>query len=757
MTNYFRKPDALVDAVNAVLSGQPVQEKMDPVDQKALKGKHSDRKDKDIDNDGDVDSSDEYLHKRRKAVSKAMKEEVELDEKVAAYDKNGKVVGLYRNMADAKRLKPNHTYKIHKEETEDNPANTQHLCAKNVVHESWGEGSCIPTMHADPDEDGNIEWYDVMFDHGIEEQVSIEELKVTKAESHIHSSKKKIKDSDDEDDDDDDDDDDMEDDEDDSDEDEENGKKKKVSGKKDDVDVEPEMDDTKMVTEKEMTPAQEKKREEIVLSMKKEMPRFKKKYGDRAKDVMYATATKMAMREGFELGIEKSDLIEEVELDEAKIAKKVPAKDGGHFVVLHRDTSGMRGTQDKFHMRHLKNGKVKDYGTHPSMDGALKFAKNRGIIEEVELDEAKVTKKMIDDLEDRNEHGMVALKLAQAYGTAAEVKKVQDINKRHNQRGHIEHKDQKERDVIIRKYYKMAEEVELDEAKSGTGYDLYHKDFSSAMQHAYDHAKKKHGITINPKEIDDKVASGPRKPSEGKTNTYRLKGDKGAIQVQVYNKGGSKPFELNMYKEEVSLMSAVEEQLAKIKGNTPGDQGRRGAVEDDIERAEKKGDKKLVKKLKEDDLGEGFINIGGAKVKDDEKSILQHIKKTFPNVKKVKKDPRHGWIPVFEELDLDEGRGRPRKDGTTGGSEDRENIQMQLRKSVSLRGLKDVEFADGKKVKVPAKVAQGVMSKINSIKDAKQKQNAVQHIAKSHKHMMDFHKGDYKDADAKRQDILKLK
>jgi hypothetical protein len=64
----------------AVLSGQPVQEKMDPVDQKALKGKHSDRKDKDIDNDGDVDSSDEYLHKRRKAVSKAMKEEVELDE-----------------------------------------------------------------------------------------------------------------------------------------------------------------------------------------------------------------------------------------------------------------------------------------------------------------------------------------------------------------------------------------------------------------------------------------------------------------------------------------------------------------------------------------------------------------------------------------------------------------------------------------------------------------------------------------------------
>jgi hypothetical protein len=73
------------------------------------------------------------------------------------------------------------------------------------------------------------------------------------------------------------------------------------------------------------------------------------------------------------------------------------------------------------------------------------------------------------------------------------------------------------------------------------------------MQHATKMAKKLHGITIDPKEIDDKVATGPSKPSSGKTNTYRLKGDKGAVQIQVYNKGGSKPFELNMYKEEVEL------------------------------------------------------------------------------------------------------------------------------------------------------------------------------------------------------------
>lgn len=49
--------------------------KMDPVDKDELKGKHADRDDKDIDNDGDADKSDEYLHKKRKAISKNMKKE----------------------------------------------------------------------------------------------------------------------------------------------------------------------------------------------------------------------------------------------------------------------------------------------------------------------------------------------------------------------------------------------------------------------------------------------------------------------------------------------------------------------------------------------------------------------------------------------------------------------------------------------------------------------------------------------------------
>ena len=70
----------------------------------------------------------------------------------------------------------------------------------------------------------------------------------------------------------------------------------------------------------------------------------------------------------------------------------------------------------------------------------------------------------------------------------------------------------------------MKEDTELDEKKH-SDYDLYHKTFSGAMQHAYAVAKKR-GYTVDPQEIDNKVATGPRKPSSGKTNRYILGTDK---------------------------------------------------------------------------------------------------------------------------------------------------------------------------------------------------------------------------------------
>ncbi len=178
--------------------------------------------------------------------------------------------------------------------------------------------------------------------------------------------------------------------------------------------------------------------------------------------------------------------------------------------------------------------KGKEVSRHEKEDDARKewhkLTKKHGTIdvkvtkEEVELDEGK--EKAARQLVDPNKEVMIVKK-----------NKVVVI-------------DKKDQDKYLKQGWSLAEETELDEAPK---YELYHKDFSTAMQYAYKMAKKLHGITVDPKEIDDKVASGPRKPSEGKTNSYRLEGDKGAIQVQVYNKGGSKPYELNFYKEDVDL------------------------------------------------------------------------------------------------------------------------------------------------------------------------------------------------------------
>lgn len=75
------KGKAAVTLPKAPWDKQKNEAKMDPVDKKELKGKFDDREDKDIDNDGDEDKSDKYLHNRRKTIKKAMgkKDSVEMN------------------------------------------------------------------------------------------------------------------------------------------------------------------------------------------------------------------------------------------------------------------------------------------------------------------------------------------------------------------------------------------------------------------------------------------------------------------------------------------------------------------------------------------------------------------------------------------------------------------------------------------------------------------------------------------------------
>ena len=74
-------------------------------------------------------------------------------------------------------------------------------------------------------------------------------------------------------------------------------------GSKEPIDTKPKMDEEKQkkedatpVKEGDMTDAQMKRREEIVKELKKKSAEFESRYGDKADAVMYATATKMAMK-----------------------------------------------------------------------------------------------------------------------------------------------------------------------------------------------------------------------------------------------------------------------------------------------------------------------------------------------------------------------------------------------------------------------------------------------------------------------------
>jgi hypothetical protein len=91
---------------------------MDKVQPKALKKKFKNRKDKDIDNDGDEDGSDEYLHNRRKTVSKAIDTDDESDEPAAKTDRRKK---LDKKDGDADVEAEGYSKKMKKEELQARP------------------------------------------------------------------------------------------------------------------------------------------------------------------------------------------------------------------------------------------------------------------------------------------------------------------------------------------------------------------------------------------------------------------------------------------------------------------------------------------------------------------------------------------------------------------------------------------------------------------------------------------------------------
>ena len=313
---------SLLDAVKGVLNADNTNDvsddgdEMDKVQPKALKKKFANRKDKDIDNDGDVDDSDEYLHKKRKAVSKAIDKEEEVDDKevekkakaekdVDDDDKDDNKKAMAKNADDddeksdeekqkEKELiakKSDRKEKINTKPTMGESAARKRLSGmmkdkanvKNVRIPSPAERRAqMAKQNAGKKKNPNSIFAST------NEQVELDEAKFTDKQikmaygvlndprykgGNLTGATKAIE--------------------------------KIARGLSKHPSVMKAMKATSEqvivkelnITEAEMTPEQEKKREEIVMAMKKKMPEFEAKYGDRAKEVMYATATKLAMKD----------------------------------------------------------------------------------------------------------------------------------------------------------------------------------------------------------------------------------------------------------------------------------------------------------------------------------------------------------------------------------------------------------------------------------------------------------------------------
>jgi len=403
--------------------------------------------------------------------------------------------------------------------------------------------------------------------------------------------------------------------------------------------------------------------------------------------------------------------------------------------MINQGTRGGMVKLQSFAMRQVKSG----YGEETELDEAKNYTIKNGKIHISKANFAKVSKDYKNTT--KGKERMMALDPKSGATTSFEVvfeEAELDEGREKSGRQLFDPKkevmvvkknkvvviDKKDQDKYLKQGWILAEETELNELakfwpKGGfrsnptVGFDIYHKDFSTAMQHAYAHAKKK-GYTVDPEEIADKVASGPRKPSSNRTNTYILGTDKKQnLHIQVYNmthnpspSNPNKPYELNMYIEEVeneAYKLGTDEYREYLEKLTPGEQ----------------------KEVNDPNDPKTFDPNQPIEIKASARSDAMRAMRR--NKKEV--DPA--------DVDTDAS-----PEDVKGASK---NIIMQMRKVISMRGNFDVEFLDKKKKKVPVKIAQAVQDKYNSFRKPADKEKFQAQVAKSYNDMLRVLKAGYKE------------
>ena len=241
----------------------------------------------------------------------------------------------------------------------------------------------------------------------------------------------------------------------------------------------------------------------------------------------------------------KRKMKEEVEGLEEADANSI----GQALMKKHGEGSKVVKKSGRYYIKYTKGNSEANIGPFNDLDDVMKHLKEEVELEE-KMDPVGKADADIDNDGDVDSSDKYLHARRKAIGKAMKKRK---MNEQDTKMGTItvnSDEERKKRAAAYRAKKMKSEEVELDEAKSATGYTIYHKTFSSAVQHAISQVEKQ-GYTVDEEEWDRKVAMGPKKPSAGKTNSYTiplLKNGKPTprkLQMQVYYDEGR--YELNMY------------------------------------------------------------------------------------------------------------------------------------------------------------------------------------------------------------------
>jgi hypothetical protein len=332
---------------------------LDPVKPNQLKKDSAkDREDDDIDNDGDSDDSDEYLHNRRKAISKAMKEEEEVDEDAAKERRiaqgRAQVMKNMRKDDDAakeRRIAQGRAQvmkNMRKEEVELEEAIKPYVSLdRDGAHVLDSKGKTVKTfqdmktanayLHKNfksLSEDPNLEEGKKGYKKESEEEPKSDEKMTDAQKNDMDGDGAKDKKS---------------------------KKKKDEKEKVDTVDTDPEMEDDTMVQEANYKGNLSSHEKDKLYDLKKKheggkMHRnLRKQYGEKGDDIFYGKLTKMAKgeydgsdskNEEFRLTVEDLNHLEELAmLGERRPAKTDDADDGGskNLIMQLRKAVSLRG------------------------------------------------------------------------------------------------------------------------------------------------------------------------------------------------------------------------------------------------------------------------------------------------------------------------------------------------------------------------------------------------------------------------------